>query len=51
MIWLEAVGCERDGQVVLDTVTMGVAQTELIVVEGGVASGKSTLLELSLIHI
>jgi len=50
VIWLEAVGCERDGQVVLDTVTMGVAQTELIVVEGGVASGKSTLLEIAAVR-
>ncbi len=50
MIWLEAVGCERDGQVVLDLATMGVAQSELIVVEGCVASGKSTLLEIAAIR-
>lgn len=50
MIWLEAVGCERDGQVVLDTVTMGVARNELIVIEGAVASGKSTLLEIAAVR-
>jgi cell division transport system ATP-binding protein len=50
VIWLEAVSCERDGQVALDTVTMGVAQSELIVVEGCVASGKSTLLEIAAIR-
>lgn len=50
MIWLEGVGCERDGQVVLDTVTMGVARSELIVVEGAVASGKSTLLEIAAVR-
>jgi ABC-type ATPase involved in cell division len=50
VIWLEAVGCERDGQVVLDTATMGVARGELIVLEGAVASGKSTLLEIAAIR-
>jgi len=50
VIWLEAVGCERDGQVVLDTVTMGVARSEFIVVEGGVASGKSTLLGIAAVR-
>lgn len=50
MIWLEAVGCERDAQVVLDTITMGVAKGELIVIEGAVASGKSTLLEVAAIR-
>jgi len=33
--------------VVLDTVTLGVARSEIIVVEGAAASGKSTLLELA----
>ena len=32
---------------VLDTVTLGVARNDLIVIEGGAASGKSTLLELA----
>jgi ABC-type ATPase involved in cell division len=32
---------------VLDTVTLGVARSELIVIEGASASGKSTLLELA----
>jgi len=32
---------------VLDTVTLGVARSELIVIEGAAASGKSTLLELA----
>jgi cell division transport system ATP-binding protein len=50
VIWLEAVGCERDRQVVLDTVTMGVARSELIIVEGCVASGKSTLLEIAAVR-
>jgi cell division transport system ATP-binding protein len=50
VIWLEAVGCERDGQVVLDTITMGVARSELIVIEGAVASGKSTLLEIAAVR-
>jgi cell division transport system ATP-binding protein len=50
VIWLEAVGCERDGQVVLDTVTMGVARSELIVIEGCVASGKSTLLQIAAVR-
>lgn len=50
MIWLEAVGCERDGQVVLDTATLGVARGELIVIEGAVASGKSTLLEIAAVR-
>jgi ABC-type ATPase involved in cell division len=50
VIWLESVGCERDGQVVLDGVTMGVARGELIVVEGCVASGKSTLLEIAAVR-
>jgi ABC-type ATPase involved in cell division len=50
VIWLEAVGCERDGQVVLDTATMGVARGELIVIEGAVASGKSTLLEIAAVR-
>jgi cell division transport system ATP-binding protein len=50
VIWLEAVGCERDGRVVLDTVTMGVARGEFMVIEGAVASGKSTLLEIAAIR-
>jgi cell division transport system ATP-binding protein len=50
VIWLEAVGCERDGRVVLDMVTMGVAQGELIVVEGAVGAGKSTLLEVAAVR-
>jgi ABC-type ATPase involved in cell division len=50
VIWLEAVSCERDGRVVLDTVTMGVARSELIVIEGCVASGKSTLLEIAAVR-
>lgn len=50
MIWLEAVGCDRDGRVVLESVTMGVAQGELIVVEGPVGAGKSTLLEVAAIR-
>jgi ABC-type ATPase involved in cell division len=47
VIWLEGVCCQREGAVVLDTVTLGVARNELIVVEGASASGKSTLLELA----
>ena len=47
MIWLEGVSCQRDGAMVLDTVTLGVARSELIVIEGAAASGKSTLLELA----
>jgi cell division transport system ATP-binding protein len=50
VIWLEAVGCECDGQTVLDTVTMGVARGEIIVVEGGVASGKSTLMKVAAVR-
>jgi cell division transport system ATP-binding protein len=50
VIWLEAVGCDRDGRVVLDVVTMGVAQGELIVVEGAVGAGKSTLLEVAAVR-
>ncbi len=50
VIWLEAVGCEHDGQAVLDTVTMGVARGELIVVEGCVGSGKSTLLKVAAVR-
>lgn len=34
----------------LDTVTMGVARSELIVIEGCVASGKSTLLEIAAVR-
>lgn len=47
VIWLEGVSCQRDGAMVLDTVTLGVARSELIVIEGAAASGKSTLLELA----
>jgi cell division transport system ATP-binding protein len=47
VIWLEGVCCQRDGALVLDTVTLGVARSELIVIEGAAASGKSTLLELA----
>jgi len=47
VIWLEGVGCQRDGSLVLDAVTFGVARSELVVIEGSVASGKSTLLELA----
>ena len=47
VIWLEGVCCQRDGAMVLDTVTLGVARSELVVIEGAAASGKSTLLELA----
>lgn len=47
MIWLEGVSCLRDGALALDTVTLGVASGECVVVEGGAASGKSTLLEIA----
>jgi len=47
VIWLEGVSCQRDGAVVLDMVTLGVARSELIVIEGAAACGKSTLLELA----
>jgi ABC-type ATPase involved in cell division len=47
VIWLEGVSCQRDGATVLDTVTLGVASSDLIVIEGAAASGKSTLLELA----
>ncbi len=47
MIWLEGVCCQRQGALVLDSVTLGVAQSELVVIEGAAASGKSTLLELA----
>ena len=47
VIWLEGVSCQRDGATVLDTVTLGVARSELIIIEGAAASGKSTLLELA----
>ena len=47
MIWLEGVGCQRDGSIVLDAVSLGVARSEIIVIEGGASSGKSTLLELA----
>lgn len=46
VIWLETVGCERDGTAVLTEVTFGIARGELVVIEGGTASGKSTLLEI-----
>jgi len=47
VIWLEGVSCQRDGSMVLDAVSLGVARSELIVIEGSAASGKSTLLELA----
>ena len=47
MIWLEGVSCQRHGALALDTVTLGIARSELIVIEGAAASGKSTLLELA----
>jgi cell division transport system ATP-binding protein len=47
VIWLEGVAFQRDGRVVLDAVTLGVASSELIVIEGSVASGKTTLLEIA----
>ncbi len=47
VIWLEAVGCDRDGKPVLDGITMGLARGELIVIEGPIGSGKSTLLEVA----
>ena len=47
MIWLEGVSCQRNGALVLDMVTLGVARSELIVVEGTAGSGKSTLLALA----
>lgn len=50
MIWLETVGCERDGKLVLEGITMGIARGELIVIEGAVASGKSTLLEAAAVR-
>lgn len=50
MIWLEAIGCDSDGQVVLDTLTMGVAPGELIVVQGAVGAGKSTLLKIAAVR-
>jgi len=50
VLWLEAIGCDSDGQVVLDAVTMGVGQGELLVVQGGVAAGKSTLLKVAAVR-
>jgi ABC-type ATPase involved in cell division len=50
VIWLEAVGCDRAGRVVLDMVTMGIAPGELIVIEGSVGAGKSTLLEVAAVR-
>jgi cell division transport system ATP-binding protein len=47
VIWLEGVSCQRDGSMVIDAVSLGVARSELIVIEGSAASGKSTLLELA----
>ena len=47
MLWLEGVSCQRGGVPVIDTVTFGVARSELIVVQGEAGSGKSTLLELA----
>ena len=47
MIWLEGVAYRRDGSVVLDAVTLGVASSDLIVIEGCAASGKTTLLEIA----
>lgn len=47
MIWLEGVSYQRNGRVVLDAVTLGVASSDLIVIEGSAASGKTTLLEIA----
>jgi ABC-type ATPase involved in cell division len=50
VIWLEGVCCLRDGSLALDTVTLGVASGECVVVEGSAASGKSTLLEIAAVE-
>jgi len=47
VLWLEGVCCQRGGVPVIDTVTFGVARSELIVIQGEAGSGKSTLLELA----
>jgi ABC-type ATPase involved in cell division len=47
VIWLEGIACHRHGSPVLDGVTLGVANGELVVIEGSPASGKSTLLEIA----
>jgi cell division transport system ATP-binding protein len=47
VLWLEGVCCQRGGLPVIDTVTFGVARSELIVVQGEAGAGKSTLLELA----
>jgi ABC-type ATPase involved in cell division len=47
VLWLEGIGCLRNGNAVLDGVTFGVSSGELVVLEGSPASGKSTLLEVA----
>jgi putative ABC transport system ATP-binding protein len=47
VLWLEGIGCQRNGVAVLDGVTFGVPNREIVVVEGAPASGKSTLLEVA----
>jgi ABC-type ATPase involved in cell division len=47
VLWLEGIGCLRNGNPVLDGVTFGVGSGELVVVEGSPASGKSTLLQVA----
>jgi len=47
VLWLEGIGCSRNGNEVLDGVTFGVSSGELVVIEGSPASGKSTLLEVA----
>jgi ABC-type ATPase involved in cell division len=49
VLWLDGVSCQRNGSAVLDSATLGVANGELIVIEGSTASGKSTLLEVAAI--
>lgn len=47
MIWLEEVNYTRAGHAVLRNVTLGVAEGELVVLQGPVASGKTTLLAIA----
>jgi len=51
VIWLEGVSYERGEQPVLENVTLGVAEGELVTVFGPHAAGKSTLADIAATHL
>jgi ABC-type ATPase involved in cell division len=51
VIWLEEVNCKRAARLVLSNVTLGVAEGELVVIQGPAASGKTTLLGVAAMAI